>query len=234
MERTPTTMATSTTDPALALFAWLSPAYPVGAFAYSHGLEWAIESGDVSDGASLAAWIGALIEHGSGRNDAILFACAWRAVKGDDDLAALAELAVALSPSQERRLESVQQGAAFLAATRIAWPCEKLGAIIEQIDANTAYAVCFGACVAAHGLPLRPALDGYLAAFGASLVSAAVRLSTIGQTQGQVIIAGMAPLAASLAAQAEHATLDDLGGCAFRADLASLHHETQYSRLFRS
>ncbi|MDB5570191.1 MAG: urease accessory protein UreF [Hyphomicrobiales bacterium] len=234
MARTATAMATSTTDPALALFAWLSPAYPVGAFAYSHGLEWAIEAGDVRDGASLAAWLGALVQYGSGRNDAILFACAWRAVNESGDLASLAELAVALSPSQERRLESVQQGAAFLAATRAAWPCARLDDVIAQVGAHTAYAVCFGASAAAHGLPLRPALEGFVAAFGASLVSAAVRLSVIGQTEGQAIVARLAPLASAAAAHAQDAGPDDLGGCALRADLASIHHETQYSRLFRS
>lgn len=230
-------MAISTTnratDPHLALFAWLSPSYPVGAFAYSHGVEWAVEAGDVRDADTLAQWVEGLLRHGSARNDAILFMAAHRA--GDDEeLRNVAELACALASSSERRLESLQQGAAFLAATRAAWPCEALERAALRIGAHTAYAVCFGAAAAAHRLPLRPALDGYLSAFAANLISAAVRLSVIGQTAGQVIIANLAASVAAVAEEADTSTLDDLGGFAFRADLASLHHETQYSRLFRS
>ncbi len=227
-------MATSTTESALALFAWLSPSYPVGAFAYSHGLEWAIETGDVRDAETLACWIESILEFGSGRNDAILFAATFRALNAGEAIGEIAELACALASSSERRLESTQQGAAFLAATCAAWPIVALDEIVRDIGANTAYPVCFAAAAAAHGMALRPALDGYLAAFASNLVSGAVRLSVIGQTGGQGVVAGMAPLAAKVATIAEEASLDDLGGCAFRADLASLHHETQYARLFRS
>ena len=225
-------MATSTTD--LALFAWLSPSYPVGAFAYSHGLEWAIDTGDVRDAATLAAWISAILEHGSGRNDSILFAAAFRAAQEGGSVADIAELAVALASSSERRLETLQQGAAFLSATRAAWPCDALERAANDVGVNTAYPVCFAAAAATHGMNLRPALDGYLAAFASNLVSGAVRLSVIGQTAGQGIVAGLAPIAARMAAFAEASSLDDLGGCAFRADLASFHHETQHARLFRS
>lgn len=218
----------------LTLLAWASPAYPVGAFAYSHGVEWAIESGDVTDGDSLQAWLADILAAGSGRNDAILFVAAWRAGGDDAALSDIAELAVALAGTSERRLESLQQGAAFLAATRAAWPSARLEASATAIGSDTAYSVCFAAAVAARALPLRPALDFYLSAFLSNLVSAAVRLSTIGQTEGQKIIARLSPEISTLAAAIEHATLDDLGGFAFRADLAALHHETQYSRLFRS
>jgi len=225
--------AISTTDPSLALFAWLSPAYPVGAFAYSHGLEWAVECGDVSDGASLYAWIDALLAHGSGRNDALLFGAAWRAAQ-TSELTDIAELAVALAPSKERRLETLQQGGGFLAATQAAWPCAKLDDAIKAIGAHKAYPVCFAAALAAHDLPLRPALDGFIAAFAGNLVSAAVRLSVLGQTEAQAILARLSPIISRVADEAAHGTLDDLGSCAFRADIASFHHETQYSRLFRS
>lgn len=226
-------------DPALALFAWLSLSYPVGAFAYSHGVEWAVECGDVRDVETLAAWIETVLEHGSGRNDAILFTAAFRAVEAGnetalEELAAVADLARALAASSERRLESMQQGAAFLAATGAAWPCAMFDAARARIGANTAYPVCFAAAAAAHGMALRPALDGYLCAFASNLVSSAVRLSVVGQTAGQGVVARLAPVASRVADAAQAASLGDLGGCAFRADLASLHHETQYSRLFRS
>lgn len=225
-------MAINTTDPSLALFAWLSPAYPVGAFAYSHGLEWAVESGDVTEGASLYAWIDALLAHGSGRNDALLFAVAWRAAPGE--LSDIAELAVALAPSKERRLETLQQGGGFLAATQAAWPCAKLDDAIKAIGPHKAYPVCFAAALGAHGLPLRPGLDGFIAAFAGNLVSAAVRLSVLGQTEAQAILARLSPSVTRVADEAARGTLEDLGSCAFRADIASFHHETQYSRLFRS
>ncbi len=223
-------------DPPLELFAWLSPAYPVGAFAYSHGLEWAVEAGDVRDGASLFDWLESLLAHGSGRNDALLFAAAWRATQSGDmaGLREIAELAAALAPSRERRLESLQQGAAFCAVTHAAWPHPAFARACEAMGAQAPYVVCFAAAAGAHGLALRPALDGFIAAFAANLVSAAVRLSVLGQTDGQGALARLAPLAARLAQECEAGDLDDLGGCAFRADLASLRHETQYSRLFRS
>ena len=227
-------MRTSTIESPLALFAWLSPSYPVGAFAYSHGVEWAVECGDVRDAGSLGQWIATILGHGSGRNDAILFAAAFAAATRGESLAEVADLACALASSSERRLESVQQGAAFMAATRSAWPHSALDAAAESIGVNTAYPVCFAAAAAAHGMSLRPALDGYLSAFASNLVSAAVRLSVIGQTAGQGVIAGLTPVAARVATFAQTSTLDDLGGFAFRADMASLHHETQYSRLFRS
>lgn len=219
----------------LALLAWASPAYPVGAFAYSHGVEWAVESGDITDGESLHAWLTDILTAGSGRNDAILFVAAWQAARRDPTaLTDIAELAIALAGASERRLESLQQGAGFLAATRAAWPSPKLEACAAAIGADTAYSVCFAAAVAARDLPLRPALDIYLSTFLSNIVSAAVRLSTIGQTEGQKIIARLSTAIGPLADTVEHATLDDLGGHAFRADLAALHHETQYSRLFRS
>ena len=220
---------------ALTLQAWLSPSYPVGAYAYSHGLEWAVEQGDVTDCATLATWIAGILRHGSGRNDAILFANAWRdAMAGGANLPAIAELAIALASSRERRLETRQQGAAFFTATRAAWPHESIDKFAGAVGENTAYCVCFAACAAAHGLPLRPALDGFLSAFAANLVSGAVRMNVVGQTAGQQTIAGLSAIASEIADACENLTLDDLGGSAFRADLAAILHETQHARLFRS
>ena len=220
----------------LPLMVWLSPAFPVGGFAYSHGLEWAFEAGDLADAAALEGWLSDLVAHGALRNDAILLAAAHRAASAEEGgaLSEIAELALALSPSAERRLETVTQGAAFLGAIAKSWPCEAVADFARSIDGEVAYPVAVGVAAAGHGLPLSGTLQAYALAFTANLVSAAVRLGVVGQTDGQRITAALLPALVAAAGEAEAATLDDLGGATFRSDLASLRHETQYTRLFRS
>jgi urease accessory protein len=97
-----------------------------------------------------------------------------------------------------------------------------------------AYPVAVGVAAAGHGLPLEDALEAFGLGFVANLVSAAVRLGIVGQTDGQRVTAALVPAIRALASFAQGATQDDLGGAAFRSDLAALKHETQYTRLFRS
>jgi urease accessory protein len=222
--------------PQLPLMIWLSPAFPVGAFAYSHGLEWAHEAGDVHDAASLDVWLRDLLEHGAARNDAILLATAYRAVHDGawDEVARIAELAAALATSRERHLETTAQGNAFIQAARAAWPCGACDELARVWRGDIAYPVALGVASAGHDLPLAATLDAFLAAFVGNLVSAAVRLGVVGQTDGQRLIAALLPLVEETARAAHDATLDDLGAAAFRSDLAALKHETQYTRLFRS
>lgn len=218
----------------LPLFAWLSPSFPVGAYAYSHGLEWAVEAGDVVDEDSLAQWIADLMAHGFGRSDAILFSHAFAAA-GEGDAAALAEvnaLAVALAPSAELRLETCQQGRSFLEAVRASWPAPALDTL--RLDGEVAYPVAVGLACAAHGLPKAPALGAFLLSLVQTLVSAGLRLAPVGQTAGTRIVAGLAPQVDRIAAAALTMPLDEVGGSTFRADLGSMRHETQYTRLFRS
>ncbi|MBN8997516.1 MAG: urease accessory protein UreF [Rhizobiales bacterium] len=220
------------------LLAWLSPAFPVGAYSYSHGLEWAIEDGTVTTPADLQSWIADVLRHGGGRSDAILFAAAWRAARAGDQraLAEVAELAAALQPSRERHLETTAQGRAFLDTVAATWPDARLAALATAFPAGTpiAYPVAVAMAAASEGVPLRPALAAFAGGFVANLVSAGVRAIPIGQTDGQRIIAALAPMVEELARFAEGATPDDLGGAALRADIASMKHETQYTRLFRS
>ena len=220
----------------LPLLVWLSPAFPVGAFAYSHGLEWAHEAGDVADAASLQAWLADVLEHGAARNDAILFAEAFRAsaAADGDRLAEIAELALAIATSSERRLETVAQGDAFLLAVAKSWPCAAVDRLRRAWPESVAYPVAVGVAAAGHDLPLPGSLAAFLLAFASNLISAAVRLGIVGQTQGQQAIAALVPRVEAQAAHGLASTLDDLGGAAFRSDLASLRHETQYTRLFRS
>lgn len=218
----------------LQLFAWLSPAFPVGAFAYSHGLESAVDDGLVHDAGTVAAWLGDLLRHGSARQDAVLAAEAWRLAPGEDvaALAALNDLALALAPSRERRLETGGTGRAFAEAIRGAWSEAHCPALPQGED--LAYPVAFGAAAGMAGLPLGPALEALALGFVGNLVSAAVRLGPIGQTDGQRVTAALLPEARRLGAFAAASTLDDLGACALRSDVAALRHETMYSRLFRS
>jgi len=237
-----TIMAIPTTDAApieLPLFIWLSPAFPVGAFAYSHGLEWAAEAGDIRDAASLLSWLQDLCDFGAPRSDSVLFAAAYRAALACDwpRLGELNDLAVALANSLERRLETTQQGGAFVTAARAAWDCEAL-AQLGGADRPVAYCAAVAAAAAGHTIRLEAALPAFALSVFSNLVSAAVRLSAIGQTDGQRVLAALAPRVAAMAATAAGADLAQdeaaLGGCAFRSDLAALQHETQYSRLFRS
>ena len=220
----------------LPLFAWLSPGFPVGAYAYSHTLEWAVEAGDVRDEASFAAWLGDLLELGVGRNDAILLAHAHRAALSRDQNALMAvnDLALALAPSQELRLETRQQGRSFLDAVLAAWPAPPFSALARALDGEVAYPVAVGVSAAAHGIALPPTLQAFLLAFVQNMTSAAIRLAPIGQTAGARIIAALMPCVQALAHETEHAPLDTIGSATFRADLGSFHHETQYTRLFRS
>jgi len=218
------------------LMAWLSPAYPVGAFSYSSGIEWAVEAGDVTDAASLQRWLAVMIGEGGGFCDAVFLVHAHRAAAAGDDAAlrAVAELAAAFAPSKERHLETTAQGRAFLETTRAAWPCAALDRLLALWDGPVALPVAVGVAGAGHGMPLSPVLPAYLQAMAANLVSAGVRLVPLGQTDGQRVLAALEPVVAATAEGALVSALDEVGSASFRADLASMRHETQYTRLFRS
>ncbi|WP_430913844.1 urease accessory protein UreF [Methylobacterium sp. sgz302541] len=220
----------------LRLMAWLSPTYPVGAFAYSHGLEWAVEAGHVADEAGIAAWLADVLERGAGRNDMILAGNAHAAAEAADRdaLAAVNALALALAPSRELRLETSQQGRSFLDATLAAWPCPRLSDIAEALPGETAYPVALGAAAAAHGMDRGATLAAYGLAFVQNLVSAALRVAPIGQAAGTRIVAALGPRVGALAEEVDGLGLDALGSATLRLDLGSFRHETQYSRIFRS
>jgi urease accessory protein len=216
--------------------AWLSPAYPIGAFSYSSGIEWAVEAGDVADAASLEAWLVVMTGEGSSFGDAVFFVHAHRAVAAEENaaLANVAELAAAFTSSKERHLETTAQGRAFLDTTRAAWPCAALDRLAASWSGEVALPVAVGVVCAGHGLPLALSLSAYLHAMTGNLISAGVRLIPLGQTDGQRVLAALEPVVAAAAARALATSLDDLGGAAFRSDIASMRHETQYTRLFRS
>jgi urease accessory protein len=214
------------------LLSWLSPNYPIGAFAYSHGLEYAVEAGRVTAVGDMIEWIETALLHGTGRTDGVLFREAYGAAENKEwtTLDELAELGTAFQPSAEIALESRSQGEAFLTATRNAWPAPAL----DRLEGGAIYPIAVGIACAAHRIPLRDGLGGYFHAFTASLVSAGVRLIPLGQSDGQSAIAALEPSVAAAETQAMTITLDDLGTASPLLDLYSMRHETQYSRLFRS
>lgn len=218
------------------LLAWSSPAYPIGGFAYSHGLEAAVEAALVTDRRSLIDYVETVLEAGAGRLDGALLAASWHAARDSDDtaLAGLADLAAAWRGTAELALETLQQGSAFAAVTAAAWPDARYAAFVTRHPRRLPHPVAFGAAAGCHGVPLRPALAGYLAGFAANLVSAGVRLVPLGQTDGQVATATLAAAVDAAADAALTAQLDDLGSATPMLDIFSMHHETQYTRLFRS
>lgn len=221
------------------LMSWLSPSFPVGAYAYSHGIEFAVEAGRVNSESGLADWIDGILIFGAGRNDAIFFAETWRAAAGvnDHDLLGVAALANAYRGSRELALENEAQGAAFLAAVEAAWPSPELGrraALLRDENKPVSYPVAVALAAALAGVPVGQALTAYLHAFAANLVSAGVRLVPLGQTAGQRILAGLQETVLEAAALGENRTLDDLGSASAVVDWTSAQHETQYTRLFRS
>jgi urease accessory protein len=223
------------------LMTWLSPAFPVGAFSYSSGIEWAVEAGDISNAETLRGWLSAMLTDGSGFCDGVFLAHAHRAVEAGDDgaLRDVAELAAAFVPSRERQLETSTQGRAFIETARAAWSSAELEQALSHCQdmigqGKMVYPVAVGLVAATHGIPLRPTLHAFLHAVVSNWISAASRLIPIGQTDSQRVLAALEPVVAATAERAQCAALDDLGSATFRADLANLRHETQYTRLFRS
>ncbi|HTO31709.1 MAG TPA: urease accessory protein UreF [Pararhizobium sp.] len=213
----------------LRLVTWLSPAFPVGAFSYSGGLEQAVHDGLVTDADGLFDWLEALIRHGSGWNDAVLLAESYRVHDDAVKLEQVRELAEALAGSRERHQETTLQGGAFLTATAH-WPHP----VLETLTRAVAYPVAVGAVAGAHRTGLEPASAAYLHANASNLVSVAIRCGIMGQTLGVGVLAGLEPVISETVARAAESRLDDLGSATITADIAALRHETLHSRLFRS
>ena len=219
----------------LPLLIWLSPAFPVGSFAYSHALEWAVHTGAITNLATATAWLRDLMAHGGPRNDCIVLAAAWRAAKIEDSdaLAEANDLALALAGSRERYLETTAQGNAFATAIATAWSSTGVKPT-HGLTGDVAYPVAIAAATAAHDMALSPVLEAFGLAAIANLSSALVRLNVIGQSDGQRLIAALLSDVFALAADAATSNLDDTGGCAFHSDIASLKHEMQTFRVFRT
>jgi urease accessory protein len=219
------------------LLTWLSPAYPVGAYSYSHGIEYAVEAAIVADRDGLVAYVAAAVEEGAGRADAALLAAAWGAAREGDDarLDEIADLAAAWRGTAELALEADAQGRAFLSATLVAWPHRGLDAFAaRRSDGPVALPIAVGIATAVHDIGLMPALEGFLHAFAANLASAGMRLIPLGQTDGQRALAALEPVVARALTAVAATKLDEISTAAPLIDWCSMRHEGQYTRLFRS
>ena len=227
------------TSALLRLQSWLSPAFPMGSYSYSHGVEWAVEAGYIKDRNSLVDWLDADLWFGSGRNEAIFFNEAWRCAIEDNraKLFEIAELAAAFRGTSEFALESSQQATACLTTMRLVWPDRLMDWLLEALREHhvpPALSVVLGACTAGQKIPASMALPAFLQSCVANLVMAGLRLVPLGQTDGQLAIAELEQSVLTASVRARNATIDDLGSAAFMVDVASMAHETQYTRLFRS
>jgi urease accessory protein len=222
------------------LLSWMSPSYPIGAFAHSSGLEWAVEAGHAVDRTSADQWIATMIEQGSVHSDAVLFVHAHRAVRSHDldRFLRVAELAAASLTSHERRVEATAQGAAFRRIATATADAPALAMLRQIDDDELSYPIAVACLTAAHGIGLEEALTAFLHGVVANLVSAAQRLIPLGQTDGQLMLRALRERV--FAAVAKATLLDDgdpfeqLGSASLYADLACMAHETQYTRLFRT
>lgn len=252
-----TTMATGTTTITMVtdadlfrLMAWTSPAYPVGGFSYSHGIEMAVEEGRLKKQAQLVAYIASVLRQGAGRVDAVLLAHAHGAATERDHLEPLgagrdlpardaaldeiAELAAAWRGTAETALEATQQGGSFASVTANCWPDPRYSAFAARHRGRLSHSVAFGAAAGMAGIPRRPALFAFLQGFCANLVSAGVRLIPLGQTDGQIATAALLPIISECTDAALTTSLEELGTASPLLDMLSMRHETQYTRLFRS
>jgi urease accessory protein len=224
-----TAIMVTETNALVRLMTWLSPAFPVGGFAYSGGLERAVHDRLVTDAGQLGLWLDALVASGAWWNDAVLLSEAWRSHDDAARLYAVRSLAESLAGSAERHAEIILQGEAFVTAAA-AWPHP----VLARLGAGPPYAVAVGAVAGAHGIDLESTLAAFLHAVASQAVSAAIRLGVLGQRHAVEVLAGLEGPILHAAKVAAESTLDDLGSATVIADIATLRHETQYSRLFRS
>ena len=218
------------------LQSWFSPSYPVGAFSYSHGLEYAVEVALVNDARTATVFIRDILRHGTGQLDANILAASYKSACEMDDcsIEEIAELAAVFVGTKELKRESHAQGEAFLKVTSDCWPCMQLDRLSSLWPGPYAYSVVVGIAAAGHEISLHQTLNAYLHAFCANLVSAAVRLVPLGQTDGQKIIAELAGDVGTVVERSGAASMDALGTSVMMVDWCSMKHEDQYTRLFRS
>ena len=200
---------------------WMSPAFPIGAFAYSHGLEWAIDKGHVKNGEKLQKWITDLLEYGSLRTDAISISLILRG----HDFKKMNELSMALCPARERLLETKLQGSAFAKIIEDVW---------QQDIGELSLPVAVALAAKNESIEQDLILPAYLQAFCSNLISVAIRLIPIGQTEGQRIMFELSSTISDLVQSASESEIDDLNSACFFSDVSAMEHEHLQPRIFKT
>ena len=200
---------------------WMSPAFPIGAFAYSHGLEWAIDKDHVSNGEKLQKWITDLLEYGSLRTDSIFISLILRG----HDAKKMNELSMALCPAGERLLETKLQGSAFAKVIEDVW---------QQDIGELSLPIAVALAAKNQSIEQDLILPAYLHAFCFNLISAAIRLIPIGQTEGQRIMLELYTTISDLVQTASESEIDDLNSACFFSDVSAMEHEYLQPRIFKT
>jgi urease accessory protein len=213
----------------LRLMTLLSPAFPVGGFAYSSGLEQAVADQLVTDSQTLGDWLLSILQRGSIWNDAVLLAESHRQVCRGHSISEVTDLAEALAGSKERHLEQQNLGGGFIDAVK----ASGLN-VPPSIKDLAAYPVAVGATTAAQGLELESALGAFMHGYISNQIQCAIRLGVLGQNGGVALLASLEPVILETARKANRSTLDDLGASSLMADISAMRHETLYSRIFRT
>lgn len=219
----------------LRLLNWVSPALPIGSFAYSHGTEWAVEKGDIRDAETLTLWVRDLLHHGSFHIDLAALLTAWRA-EDDDAARSAAASTLAQASSRERWEETLQQGKAFLRAVDN-WPAfdgPSSEARCTSLPAQCPLPVAFGLTCRQHGFDEQTTQLAYAHCAVSAVISACARLIPLGQTEALRVLAALEGEIVRTIARMQNVTLDDVGSICFASDLAAMLHETQKTRLFRT
>ena len=202
------------------LQAWFSPAFPIGAFSYSHGMESAIQNRLVTDAISLKSWIALLLSHGSGRNDGLFLKAAFEGV------AEANRLCLALCGSKERLCETTELGQAFSRVVNASYNV--------KLPDQMAYPIAIGMAARQISLDLTLTLQSYLQAFASNLISVGVRSIPIGQQAGQDCLIGLCPVIEDITKEIKSASLDELGSATFVSDLMAMKHENSTPRIYRT
>ena len=204
----------------MVLQAWFSPAFPTGAFSYSHGLEAAIQHGLVSDKDSLTRWISCLLTSGSGWNDGLFLKAAYEGISDVNSLC------LALCSSRERYQETIELGKSFSRAVNCSY-----GAELAQ---GLAYPVAVGIAARRRNIDIKLTTQSYLQAFAASLISVGVRIIPIGQQAGQDCLVTLCRIIEQVNNKLDVAGLEQLGSASFMSEIMSMMHEKSNPRIYRT
>ena len=204
----------------MTLQTWFSPAFPTGAFSYSHGIEAAIQDKLITDPDSLKHWISLLLSDGSGRNDGLFLTAGYEGVSDAN------ALCLALCGSKERLCETTELGQAFGRVVKASYNL--------KLPDRTAYPIAVGMAAREVGLDLTLTLQSYLQAFASNLISVGVRTIPIGQQAGQDCLIGLYPVIEDITKEIKSATLDELGSATLMSDLMAMKHEKSAPRIYRT